>query len=675
MANNFDNLVNKSPYITPNSLLSGNSIALIIDTLGTWKLFLEEIKNWGVFLQNSFYYNEEDGTLFGYLSNQVDLDISNTNSSIDTSIEFPFLYYVYDDNVNFWNESIDNTITDFIKNTWSEQGSNTEELQWGLNSVNVNGYITFKNSSNNVTNTMRVQDIKEADAARAFVNLPTSNETSYVIPWYNIDWETYQKVRKTNDGDGVTSVLASKRNLQFTRSQEHLDYWLRLIMPKYTRRVEIEDLNRNFWVISSVLGGISGYLFSDDSPLVKVLKRILDEIIQIWNNLLYLWLAAGIEANKAINTHIEIVPINVTDNWCSRKFDNFDLNSSSISSSNYQEIIGDKLDYLLQKYSNSNLVVFPQFRLKNYSHNYYKEEIYPAVYWCNRLRGDYEFQSKSLLNTTRAYFNIDETLKPFSFPIKERLLGYRDGGSGYYVFHTLSDVKNIKTKDQIYIYFGVARILPDIEVNFTREKSELKTLTFDVQDAVKTLYSGKQTSLGNLSLTKTYELTSSEKIEFKRTEEDFNKDEIANASAFVLDKVRQIYLGEVLSTPQLTNCYIILNIHNVEADDNSYLSDFKLQLETSNGIIYSESGTKLSSTQTWTTENSEKTFQLTNGSYTLSEISVSDSSLYKKISPISFEVNYGSITKQSYEEDSGSSWKIKTSANNNSIIIYNKEQS
>jgi hypothetical protein len=106
-------------------------------------------------------------------------------------------------------------------------------------------------------------------------------------------------------------------------------------MPKYTRRVEIEDLNRNFWVISSVLGGISGYLFSDDSPLVKVLKRILDEIMQIWNNLLYLWLAAGIEANKAINTHIEIVPINVTDNWCSRKFDNFDLNSSSISSSNY----------------------------------------------------------------------------------------------------------------------------------------------------------------------------------------------------------------------------------------------------------------------------------------------------------------------------------------------------
>jgi hypothetical protein len=128
MANNFDNLVNKSPYITPNSLLSGNSIALIIDTLGTWKLFLEEIKNWGVFLQNSFYYNEEDGTLFGYLSNQVDLDISNTNSSIDTSIEFPFLYYIYDDNVNFWNESIDNTITDFIKNTWSEQGSDTEEL-------------------------------------------------------------------------------------------------------------------------------------------------------------------------------------------------------------------------------------------------------------------------------------------------------------------------------------------------------------------------------------------------------------------------------------------------------------------------------------------------------------------------------------------------------------------
>jgi hypothetical protein len=26
--------------------------------------------------------------------------------------------------------------------------------------------------------------------------------------------------------------------------------WIRLIMPKYLRYVEVEDLNRNFWVIS-----------------------------------------------------------------------------------------------------------------------------------------------------------------------------------------------------------------------------------------------------------------------------------------------------------------------------------------------------------------------------------------------------------------------------------------
>jgi hypothetical protein len=33
-------------------------------------------------------------------------------------------------------------------------------------------------------------------------------------------------------------------------SEWSINQWIRLIMPKNTRRVEIEDLNRNFWVIA-----------------------------------------------------------------------------------------------------------------------------------------------------------------------------------------------------------------------------------------------------------------------------------------------------------------------------------------------------------------------------------------------------------------------------------------
>jgi hypothetical protein len=42
-------------------------------------------------------------------------------------------------------------------------------------------------------------------------------------------------------------------------------------MPQYGRRVEIEDLDRNFWVIAQVISAISNYLFGTDGPIPKTL--------------------------------------------------------------------------------------------------------------------------------------------------------------------------------------------------------------------------------------------------------------------------------------------------------------------------------------------------------------------------------------------------------------------
>mgnify|MGYP004419405303 CR=1 FL=1 len=49
-------------------------------------------------------------------------------------------------------------------------------------------------------------------------------------------------------------------------------------MPEYQRVVEVEDLNRNFWVIGQVLTGILSFLFDEESPLNGILNGILDEI-------------------------------------------------------------------------------------------------------------------------------------------------------------------------------------------------------------------------------------------------------------------------------------------------------------------------------------------------------------------------------------------------------------
>ena len=49
-------------------------------------------------------------------------------------------------------------------------------------------------------------------------------------------------------------------------------------MPEYQRVVEVEDLDRNFWVIGQVLTGICAYLFEVDSPLKDLLRGMLDEV-------------------------------------------------------------------------------------------------------------------------------------------------------------------------------------------------------------------------------------------------------------------------------------------------------------------------------------------------------------------------------------------------------------
>ena len=77
--------------------------------------------------------------------------------------------------------------------------------------------------------------------------------------------KTYEEVRGS---DLSTSAAGNSDNLQFTRDTSGSDY-LRLLMPKYSRRVEIEDLNRNFWVIGQSM-----------SILAKEAKRVSLELLK-----------------------------------------------------------------------------------------------------------------------------------------------------------------------------------------------------------------------------------------------------------------------------------------------------------------------------------------------------------------------------------------------------------
>jgi hypothetical protein len=50
-------------------------------------------------------------------------------------------------------------------------------------------------------------------------------------------------------------------------------------MPRNSRRIKVDDLNRNFWVLGQVISAISAYLFGDDSPLKNIFQKVFEEVL------------------------------------------------------------------------------------------------------------------------------------------------------------------------------------------------------------------------------------------------------------------------------------------------------------------------------------------------------------------------------------------------------------
>ena len=199
----------------------------------------------------------------------------------------------------FWNESLSHLIAEYMKS--------------------FNGDVELRDGS-----FVPMDAIKNADAGYSF-------EQDWVLPTYNIDvsdhdgtlrGDSYEEVR---GADAIKSVLKNSNEMQFTRKKEFGQIgWLRLIMPKYLRKVEVEDLNRNFWVIAQTLSAVCAYLFGDNS-VKDLFEGILKELVGLWENCLYLWAAAAMvsQKEKFTDIHVEFAPLTNSEIYGYRKFDNF----------------------------------------------------------------------------------------------------------------------------------------------------------------------------------------------------------------------------------------------------------------------------------------------------------------------------------------------------------------
>ena len=293
--------------------------------------------------------------------------------------------------------------------------NNDKDLQF-TNPVNPPGYYNNEEMKNLL-----------AEAARAALNIFTKYDTAYsswdeildgdmtdellmILNYWNVSLDQYRR------GFSDSTVFPSEALYQFLLAYseiypekpdmpqfeeyapihnfytENKSSWLRLLMPKYVRRVEVEDLNRNFWVLCQTTSALCTFLFGPEAPFAKLFEDMAAEITQLWENILYLWLAYAMSTQKKeiTDVHVEVVylPNSVYEPYL--KFDDFDMESITFNN-NFWNDVKDRCRYIVTQHSDSHVIILPKIRWKNYKHNYYEKEVWPGILWFNRTTNDFTY--------------------------------------------------------------------------------------------------------------------------------------------------------------------------------------------------------------------------------------------------------------------------------------------
>lgn len=311
-----------------------------------------------------------------------------------------------------------------------------------------------------------LDDIKNADAGLSFTSAP------YVHPDVNVDGEHYLEVR---GADATLDALKKLANLQFTREQNP-NNWIRLIMPMNSHHVEVEDLDRNFWVIAAVLAAMCSYLWDDDSPFAEMINRLMDEITQLWENIAYLWLELAMATQGDGRIHVEVLPLpnNKYNNF--RKFDDFTSGDKGI-----QNII-ERIDYLVDLYPKQDLVVIPFIREYNYQKNWYAKEIYPYIFFYNRGQQEWKWNPLQGENEKRLAFVLGaDEQTDMGYTLSDVIGAARENEYSYSYCAPFTDVEQYE--DDGRRLYGLLRIVPDIEVEVNGDGYKLTKFQFAVHDA------------------------------------------------------------------------------------------------------------------------------------------------------------------------------------------------
>lgn len=453
---------------------------------------------------SSFISNE----LLDLLQGNVDLDGETLDSILDylNSLQIEN----EDSQADLWNESLKKLIKDYQESFLTEE-SDTIDYK---NFSEVTGKIIAEKKDNKNA-TFNIKDIITGDAGRAFEDYDSRpGGKKWVKPWYNIDFaegltarqRSYNRVRGK---DQVLSILKNRDKLQFTNSyleDGEIENFLRLLMPLTSRRIAIEDLNRNFWVLSQVVTGITAYLFGDDSPFNKMFGGILNEVVQLWENIEYQWATIALLEQKPCNDiYFDFIPLPNSTIQPYRKFDNFDNFdfNTYYSDSAMNEVI-DRIDFYRQKCTKSMIVIIPFIRKNNYQKNYFSRMDVPYLCIYNQLNHGYDKEGFADSTKLSAYYHKGWKIIPilqneveslFFTPYKEGVIDLTDRlysareDKVHYKYCYPAKITNSQRDDSIYNYYCALRVTPEITSLSFNNKGELliEGLSFTATDAIENI--------------------------------------------------------------------------------------------------------------------------------------------------------------------------------------------
>lgn len=464
----------------------------------------------------------KNGSLLDYIQNLIDLYPSD-NDAAATGVS-NFYKQIKNNILNnssniFWNESLHYAIKNFLNYLDDDA-------------------VLIEIPKNKGTHSILFSAIKAANAGWDFLNTAYEevvNEKKWVNPYWNINNKSYYEVRKQ---DQIRQILSNSKKLQGTRSQEN-EKWIRLLMPQYGRRVEIEDLDRNFWVIQEVIASIGKYLFEDENSIQDILKNILKEITELWENVLYLWASDAMITQKTNDdVRVIVMPIPAkgyrnnnrqqkafNDNKISRtdiRFDDFandmevtisddsfsytlfSLEDNGDSANEIKTKVFNRIKYLAEIYSDQNLCIIPYFRAYNYKHNYYAGEFYRHVFTYTRM----DEKSDSSLIENWDIWDLTESINNNIFngimisPFRKLDRGgyfqngalmsiNQDTDSSINIRYPFDNISLNNTDNEIKLsdyYYSAIRTAVIPHFKPSASKVTLSGLTIDVYDAVQDIY-------------------------------------------------------------------------------------------------------------------------------------------------------------------------------------------